>query len=66
MNNGNDILAAVLSLREAAEQSFNRIDARLDRLETRFGHFEVRVLARFDAMDQSLDAMDRRFDSLGV
>jgi hypothetical protein len=58
MANGDAVLAAVLSLRETTEQSFNRIegemargfaavDMRFDALETRFSALETR-LDRFE------------------
>ncbi len=72
MINGEAILAAVLSLRDATEQSFKRLEAevagiarrldvlekRFDALETRFDRFEVKVLQRFDALDARLTAVE--------
>lgn len=62
--NGDVILAAVLSLREATEQSFNRIEGEMDRrfsaLETRLDRFEVKVLHRFDDLEGRLIAVESR------
>jgi hypothetical protein len=73
MANGNEILAAVFSLREATDLGFRRIEAemaggfaRIGALETRADRFETKVLARFDAMDERFDAMDERFDAMDV
>ncbi len=73
MTNGNEILAAVLSLHEATDLGFRRIEAemgggfvRIAALETRADRFETKVLARFDAMDERFDAMDERFDAMDV
>ncbi len=64
MMNGDVILAAVLSLREATEQSFNRIEGEMDRrfsaLETRLDRFEVKVLHRFDDLEGRLIAVESR------
>jgi len=78
MINGEAILAAVLSLRDATEQSFKRLEAemsqgfagvarrleklegRVDALETRFDRFEVKVLQRFDALDARLTTVEQR------
>jgi hypothetical protein len=64
MNNGPAVLAAVLSLREATEQSFNRIEGEMDRrfsaLENRLDRFEVKVLHRFDDLEGRLIAVESR------
>jgi hypothetical protein len=71
MINGDAILAAVLSLREATEQSFNRVDLGLGAVETRLGAVETRLGAvetRLGAMETRLDRFEgkvlRRFDDL--
>ena len=71
MANGNEILAAVLSLHEATDLGFRRIEAemaggfaRIGALETRADRFEAKVLARFDAMDERFDTMDVRFNAM--
>lgn len=65
MINGEAILAAVLSLRDATEQSFKRLEAemaamtgRIGAQETRFDRFEVKLLQRFDALDARLTAVE--------
>jgi phage shock protein A len=74
MINGEAILAAVLSLRDATERSFKRleeevagvarrlekVERRLDALETRIDRFEVKVLQRFDSLDARLTAVEQR------
>jgi hypothetical protein len=64
MMNGDAILAAVLSLREATEQSFNRIEDEIARrfsaLETRVDRFEVKVLHRFDDLEGRLISVESR------
>jgi hypothetical protein len=71
MVNGDAILAAVLSLREATEQTFNRIegemaqrfdavDVRFEALETRLDRFEVKVLHRFDDLEGRLISVESR------
>jgi hypothetical protein len=64
MVNGDAVLAAVLSLREATEQSFNRIEEetarRFDALESRLDRFEVKVLQRFDDLEGRLIAVETR------
>jgi hypothetical protein len=67
MINGEAILGAVLSLRDATEQSFKRLEAgmaamtgRISALETRFDRFEVKVLQRFDSLDACLTTVEQR------
>jgi hypothetical protein len=64
MVNGDAILAAVLSLREATEQSFNRVEDEMARrfgaLETRVDRFEVKVLQRFDDLEGRLISVESR------
>ncbi len=48
-----DLLAALLSFREAVETRFNYVDRRFESVDQ-----------RFDAIDPRFDAMDRRFDRL--
>jgi tetrahydromethanopterin S-methyltransferase subunit G len=71
MANEDAILAAVLSLRDATEQSFLHIENRLDRAETRLDRIDVRigwVEARLDAVETRLQRFEvnvyRRFDAL--
>jgi hypothetical protein len=65
MINGEAVLTAVLSLRDATERSFKRLEAemaamtrRMCALETRFDRFEVKVLERFDSLDARLTAVE--------
>jgi len=58
MNNGDAILAAVLSLRDGVEQSFNRLEARVSALETRLDRFEAKMLQRFDMLEARLIAVE--------
>lgn len=64
MNNGNAILTALVSLREATEASFQRIESATARLESnitqRFDRFEVNVLQRFDDIKARLIAVESR------
>ncbi len=71
MINGDAVLAAVLALRKATEQSFNRIERemarrfdavelRMSALETRLSRFEVKVLHRFDDLEGRLVAVEKR------
>ena len=74
MENGKAILDAILSLREATEMGFARVDARFVRvetrlegletrlgaLETRLGNFEVKVYERFDRLDSRLSSVEQR------
>ena len=66
MNREDEILEAVLRLREATEMGFKSIEFRLDghdarfvSLETRFDRFERQVHERFDAVDHRLDRPER-------
>jgi hypothetical protein len=61
--NGDAILAAVLSLREATEHSFNRIEGEMDR---RFNQIEGEMGRRFNAVDTRLDALETRLDRFEV
>lgn len=67
MINGDEILAAVLSLREATELGFRRVEGelalhstQLAALQTRLDRFEVNVLQRFDALDARLVTVEGR------
>jgi len=75
MNNGNEVLAAVLSLHRATEQNFNRLEAtmdqRFDAVDRRFGAVEGRIESpersfnRFEVKVLArFDAIDQRFDKL--
>jgi hypothetical protein len=64
MINGDAILAAVLSLREATEQSFNRVDLGLGAVETRLGAVETRLGAMETRLDRFEGKVLRRFDDL--
>jgi hypothetical protein len=60
MNNGDAILDALLSLRDAVERLAIRLDLDIAAVNTRFDRFEVRVLERFDALDARLAAVEAR------
>jgi uncharacterized protein Yka (UPF0111/DUF47 family) len=71
MNNGDAVLAAVLSLREATEQRFNQFEAEMARrfdamevrfsaLESRLDRFEVKVLQRFYDLEGRLISVESR------
>jgi hypothetical protein len=74
MANEDAILEAVLSLRDATEQSLLRIENRLDRVEvrldgveirlhaveTRLQTFEIKVYRRFDDLEGRLIAVEGR------
>lgn len=74
MTNGEEVLAAVLSLREATELGFARVEAvlashstqlashstLLAALHTRLDRFEANVLRRFDALDARLATVEGR------
>lgn len=75
MNNGNEILAAVLSLRAAIEQSFIRFERtmcqRFAAVDRRFGVLEDRIESletRFDRFEVTVlarfDATDQRLDKM--
>ena len=71
MINGEAIIAAVLSLRDATEQSFKRLEAEVAGLARRLEKVELRLDAlekRFDALETRLDRFEvkvlQRFDSL--
>jgi hypothetical protein len=65
MINGDEVLAAVLSLREATEIGFRRLEGelashstQLAALQTRLDRFEANVLRRFDALDARLATVE--------
>jgi hypothetical protein len=66
MNDANEILEALLSLKEATETGFKRVDDRFAANETRVDRFEANVFHRFDEVDRRLDAMDLRFDAMDL
>jgi hypothetical protein len=68
MANENAILAAVLSLREATERSFNRIEGemerRFDKVDTRFNALETRFSALKTRLDRFEVKVLHRFDDV--
>ena len=56
MENGNAILEAILTLREATEMGFARVEARFDGVDARFEGID----ARFERVESRLGALETR------
>jgi hypothetical protein len=66
MTNADEVLSAVLSLKEATELGFRTFDVRFDRLETRVGSLETRMGALETLVDRSMVKILERFDTIEV
>jgi len=55
-----DLYGAIMSLKDATEAGFLRVDARIDRLECRFDGLE----RRFDGLERRFDGLEGRFGRL--
>jgi tetrahydromethanopterin S-methyltransferase subunit G len=78
MNGSNEIIEAILTLRQATESGFlrvekrladhdlrfDRLEARMDTAETRVTRFEALVIQRFSQVDARFDRVDARLDDI--
>jgi hypothetical protein len=58
------ILEGFRSLHEAMAHGFDRVDRRMDSLESRMTAFEARMMRRFDKVDERLDNHERRITAI--
>lgn len=59
-----DVWEAVLSLKEATELGFARMEARFARNERAFEEFAFSVSKRFDSVDERFNLVDKRLDGV--
>ncbi|MFD2574427.1 hypothetical protein ACFSUS_27580 [Spirosoma soli] len=62
-----DLTSDVRAIRQDMTEGFNKIDGRLDSIDTRLDSIDARLDksdARFDSIDARLDKSDARFDSI--
>jgi hypothetical protein len=64
MTNGDAILTALLSMRDATEAGFGRLEGELSRLAGRFDKLEFRVGALESRLDRFEVKVLQRFDEL--
>jgi hypothetical protein len=71
MKRSNQILEAILTLHQATEAGFVRVEARVNRFEARlYGletwatRFDPRVMQRFEGIEERFNTVGRRFDKV--